>query len=184
MVIALSICILILRLCVFSFIISADGHIDVFGNDGYIRVKLFGLITVFKTQAFVKHEDVIHNDLILKNKRKEYLFHINADKNDKKSISRLLEIKFIPNVNVEELALTLAIGKRDDAVFTTVLLAGVRAGICAFLAKMKSIQKVKIFDEFIPEYNKDVFSLRFFGIIDLSIADIIYGYISTKGGKK
>ena len=184
MIVSISITIILLGLITFPFVVSAEGHIDLFGNDGYIRVKLFGAITVYKTQAFVKHIDALHNDLILKNKKRENFFHINADKNDEKSISRYLEIKFIPNVKINVLALTLAVGKRDDAVFTTVTLTTLRGVVCAFLAKLKSVQKVKIKDEFIPEYNKDEFSLRFFGIIDLSIADIIYGYISSKRREK
>ncbi len=183
-IVAICIVIIFLQLLVFPFVILFEGHVSAFDNDGFIRIKLFGLITVYKTQAFVKHIDAIHNDLILKNKKKESFYHINADKSDEKSISRLLDVKFIPQVNFESLDLIVAVGKRDDAVFTTMTLSVIRASICAFIAKLKSVQKVDTSNEFIPEFNKDVFSLRFSGIIDVSFADIIYGYISTKRSKK
>jgi hypothetical protein len=182
--VAICIVIIFLQLFVFPFVVSFEGHVSAFDNDGFIRVKLFRFITVYKTQAFVKHIDAIHNDLILKNKGKENFYHINADKSDEKSISRLLDVKFIPQVNFESLDLVAAVGKRDDAVFTTIALSVIRASVCAFIAKLKSVQKVAVTNEFIPEFNKDIFSLRFSGIIDLSFADIIYGYISTKRSKK
>ena len=193
-IINISFIILALNFLIIPFTLVAEGDIDVFENQGWFKLSLFGFIRLFKTRAYLKHLDPLHNNLVLKGKKKDYEFHLNADKRDKQSIIKVLDIEFFPYVNIVSIDLELAVGKRDDALFTTLTLGGLKILFYGIFSFLKSSQRLEISENFIPEYNKDMFRTVFSGIINISFADIIYSFIlylvkKTKnklkrGGKK
>lgn len=190
----ISLVILALNFLIIPFTLVAEGDIDVFENQGWLRLSLFGAIKLFKTRAYLKHLDPLHNNLILKGRKKDYEFHINADKRDKQSVIKLLDIEFFPYINIVSIDLELSVGKRDDALFTTLTLGGLKIVFYGIFSFLKSSQKLEISENFIPEYNKDIFRTAFSGIINISFADIIYSFILyltkkiqnriKRGGKK
>ncbi len=188
---AISFTILALSFTAIPFTLVAEGDIDVFKNDGWFYLSLFGFIKLVRTRAYFKHLDPLRNNLIIKGKKKEYEYHINADKKDKQSIIKLLDIEFIPYINIVSLDLRLAVGKSDDALFTTMTLGGLRVILYGIFSYLKCSQKLEIRENFIAEYNKDTFQTYFMGILNISIADIIFSFIlylkkkllgKTKGG--
>lgn len=176
MITVVCITILLLHFLVIPFAFSIEGHIDLFSNDGFIKVKLYGFIRLFYKQAFVKKVDAMHGDLVLKGGKKEKYYHINANKNDDKSIAKFFKIRFIPSVKISYLQARVAVGKSDDAFFTTMTVGGIKIVLLSLFSVVKSSHDVEICDEILPEYNKDAFSIMFFGIITVTLADIIYSY--------
>ncbi len=176
MITAIVITILALTLIYMPLPIRMNGDIDVFQNDGWFKVYVLG-VRVVKTEAYFSHIDAVHNNLVLHSKRKDYVWHVNADKNDKKSIIQLFNIDFLPYINVVSVDLNLQLGKRDDALFTALVTSGARVVACSIFAALKSAQHVEIYEHFVPVYNKDELRIVFEGIINVSVADIIFSFI-------
>ena len=174
MITAICFTILALSFAAIPFTLVAEGDIDVFKNDGWFYLSLFGVIKLVSTKAYFKHLDPLRNNLVIKGKKKEYEYHINADKKDKQSIIKLFDIEFFPYINIVSLDLRLAVGKSDDALFTTMTLGGLRVVLYGIFSYLKCSQKLEIRENFIAEYNKDAFQTYFLGIINISIADIIF----------
>lgn len=183
MIISICIVILALNFSVIPFAFLADGFIDVFVNEGTIEVSLFGFVKLFKTEVYLRHLDPLRNNLVVKGKNKEYEFHINADKRDEKSIIKFFDVDFLPYINIVTLELELEVGKRDDAFFTTMTLGAIRIIFYSIFAALKSSQKLDVRENFVAEYNRDLFRTSFFGIINISIADIIFSFILYLGKK-
>ena len=177
MIAAICTIILLFHLTSVPFSFDVEGHVDVFSNDGFVKVLLFGWIKIFNKQAFVEKESNLKRNLVLKGKKKEKFYHLNADKSDEKSISKLLNIDFVPNVKISEIDFVFAIGKKNDAFLTAMTVGGVRIAIYSFLCKVKCLHNVIIKDEVLAEFNKDELYVRFYCIFNVSIADIIFSYI-------
>ena len=46
-----------------------------------------------------------------------------------------------------------------------------------FLSFLKSSQKIEVRERFVAVYNRDVIAVNVGGIINVSVADIIFGYL-------
>ena len=161
---------------------GAEGHVDFFDNDGYFALLLFGH-KIFDGKIRFESNDIKHNNLILHTgkKEKESEIHLNADKKDEKSIANMKMPPIMKYLLIERIGFDVRIGKRDDAFFTTMLLGGVKIILFSALAFVKSLYpSVKINEKFSPEFNEDKLNADFFGIISISIADIIISLISSK----
>lgn len=180
MIVWVCVTIVILSLLVLPLPFRIEGKVSAFENDGSISVYIFGLIKIFTVATSVHKVDAVHSDLVLSSHGKEKYYHINSDKRDEKSVAKLLEVDFFPNVSISEIAFEIKMGKRDDAFTTVFLAATVRTAVCIFLAGLKNIQRVKVYDIFEPVFNVDCFCVEFCGIIDLSVADIIYGIVFNR----
>jgi hypothetical protein len=149
---------------------------DVLKNDGYIALKLFGA-KVFRAKLRFENDPEEHNNsIVLKSGKKRDEIHLNADKEDKKSVVALLNHPSLENLKIHSLDLTLRVGKADDAFFTTVALGTVKVALFSFLGYLKSRYGTHIRESFLPEYNADEFTASARGIISISIADIIISY--------
>lgn len=166
----------------FAFAFAAE--VNVFDACGTVWVKLFGIFPLLKIKANVVNDGHV-NELVLKINGKEKRFHINADKNDDKSVAKFMEVGFIPYINIVDLNISIEIGKRNDALFTTFALGMVRTVTYGFLSYLKSSQKIEVSESFVAVYNRDVILARTSGIINVSVADIIFGcFLYVFGSKK
>lgn len=168
--------ILVLNFLAIPFAFTFEAKVSVFDADGTVWVKLFGIIPLVKIAARVEN-DGYANELVLKIGGKEKRFHINADKNDDKSVAKFMEVGFIPYINIVDLNVAAEIGKRNDALFTTLAFGTVRTVTYGILAFLKSSQKIRVRERFVAVYNRDVIATMVNGIINVSVADIIFGYL-------
>ncbi|MDR2202055.1 MAG: hypothetical protein LBP26_04755 [Clostridiales bacterium] len=157
---------------------SVEGHADMIENDGFFVVRIYG-VRVFRGDIRFESNDIKHNNLIIEHgkKHKRDEIHLNADRGDRRSVVRLMSNPVFDNLIVEELAFDVRVGKNNDAFFTTMVLGTLRIMLYSALAFVKSRFYADIAETFTPEYNSDRFESDFFGIISLSIADIIYSYV-------
>lgn len=161
---------------------GVEGHADFFETDGFFALRLFGY-KIYGGEIRFESNDVKHNNLIIHSgkKQKESEIHLNADKKDEKSIMNMKMPPIMKYLLIEKLGFHVRIGKRDDAFFTTMLLGGVKIFLYSALAFVKSrYPSVKIEERFSPEFNDDKLNADFFGIISVSIADIIISLAVSK----
>lgn len=186
MLVFLSVTILVLTFLVAPIRVGVEGHVDFFDNDGFFSLKLFSLELLYGEIRF-ESNDIKHNNLIINigKSKKESEIHLNADKNDDKSIANMKMPPIAKYLLIRKLGFDVRIGKRDDAFFSTMLLGGVKIFLYSVLSFIKSrFPSVEIDEQFSPEYNEDKLESDFFGIIELSIADIIISLISSKFSSK
>ncbi len=182
MLVFLVVAILILAIVGTPIRAGAEGHADFFDNDGYFSLMLFGH-KIFGGKIRFESNDIKHNNLIIHagKKEKESEIHLNADKKDEKSITNMKMPPIMKYLLIERLGFHVRIGKRDDAFFTTMLLGGVKIILYSALAFVKSRYPSAIIEEqFSSEYNEDKLNADFFGIISVSLADIIISLIASK----
>lgn len=176
MIVAFCYTILALNFLAIPFAFTFYAEVSVFDAGGTVWTKLFGIVPLIKIKAKVENDGYV-NELVLKIGGKEKRFHINADKNDDKSIAKFMEVGFIPYINIVDLNVAAEIGKRNDALFTTLALGAVRTMTYGFLSFLKSSQKIEVRERFVAVYNRDVIAVNAGGIINVSVADIIFGYL-------
>ena len=172
-------CILILILTLFTFPISlgAKVEMDLAKNEGEFAVRVLGL-EVIHDKLYFEHVKTLENDLIVQSKKKKKFFHLNTDKEDKRSIRRIFDIDFVPYVNVKSVDVHFALGKSDDALFTTFAVGVVKVIVFSLLARLKSHESVEITQSFTPEYNLDSIKLHARIKADVTVGDLIYSFIS------
>ena len=176
MIVAFCYVILALSLLALPFAFTFDAGLSVFDAGGAVSAKLFGIVPLVKINANVENDGGFRKELVLRIGRKEKRFHINADKNDEKSVAKFMKVGFIPYINIVDLDV-VEIGKRNDALFTTFALGTVRTAAYGFLSYLKSSQKLEVRERFVAVYNRDVIRARVVGIINVSVADIIFAYL-------
>lgn len=177
MIVAFCYVILALSLLALPFAFTFDAGLSVFDAGGAVSAKLFGIVPLVKINANVESDGEFRKELVLRIGRKEKRFHINADKNDEKSVAKFMKVGFIPYINIVDLDVAVEIGKRNDALFTTFALGTVRTAAYGFLSYLKSSQKLEVRERFVAVYNRDVIRARVGGIINVSVADIIFAYL-------
>lgn len=168
--------ILALNFLAIPFAFTFCAEISVFDACGTVQAKLFGIVPLIKIKAKVENDGHV-NELVLKISGKEKRFHINADKSDDKSVAKFMQVGFVPYINIVDLNVAVEIGKRNDALFTTLALGSVRTITYGFLSFLKSSQKIEVRERFVAVYNRDVIAVNAGGIINVSVADIIFGYL-------
>lgn len=177
MLVFLSVSIWILSLAVMQIRIGFNMYLNVFGNDGFIKVYVFG-IRIFRASIHFEHEMSRKNNLIIEHGKKSDKIHLNTDPQDKKSITALLQHPAFSEMNIEKLSAHFIAGKTNDAFFTVVLLQTLRVIFYGTLAPMKCKYGMHITESFTPVYKEDVMQLDVIGIMTISIANIISGIFS------
>lgn len=166
--------ILILTLIVLPFCLTVNAGVDILGNSGYIKLRLF-FIPLFSGKIHLEALDLKHSNLILEFKRKREEIHLNADKNDKQSIRNFIKkVPILSAIRVRNVTFDAAIGKSDDAFFTTLTAGSLRTVFYALAAVLKSREDVTVRERILAVYTEDKLQANVFGIISLSIANIIY----------
>lgn len=183
MLVFLIILILLLSLLATPLRVGMHFYLNLFGNDGFIKIYFFG-IRVFMAGVHFEHESTRHNNLVIDRKGKSDKIHLNTDPTDKKSVAAMMKHPALKNMLVEKISAHFIAGKTNDAFFTVALMQALRVLFYATLAPIKCRYSVQITESFTPVYNNDVLQTDFIGIISISIADIIMGYIQNGAKKK
>lgn len=172
-----ALCIVLIIFTLFSLPIFMRGEVyfNVFENRGYVKLFLFFFL-IYKVELSVRQLDRTHNNLVVKTVHKEREYHLNADKNDKKSIINLLG-SFIPYVDIIELNIDINVGKKNDAFFTVIAMGVIRIVMYSFFSYLKCREKIDINENFSTEFNSDLVEVKAAGIFSVTIADIIYSAI-------
>lgn len=178
MLIALSCIIIILSFCVLPFLFSVKLKADFFGKSGEIKLSVF-FIPVYKAKIELEHRSATENNLIISSGKKKDEIHLNADKNDKQSVvSVFRSLPVMSYIIFERLDVEAEIGFSADAFYTTMTAGTVRALFYAVAAFLKSRQNISLREEVRPCYNKNELDFNIFGILKLSIANIINSFIA------
>lgn len=178
MLVFFSVCILILSLIALPIRAGINFYLNLFGNDGYIKVYIFG-IRVFRAAVRFEHDEGHHNNLVIMHGKKEGKIHLNTDPQDKKSVAAMMKNPVMSNMLVEKLSAHFTAGKTNDAFFTVALMQAMRVIFYGALAPIKCRYSVKITESFTPVYNNDILQIDFIGIICISIADIIVSLVQS-----
>ncbi len=178
MLVFLSVCILILNLVAAYVRVGVNFYLDFFGNDGFIKLYVFG-IRIFKARIHFEHDENNSNNLVVEHGKKEGKIHLNNDPQDKKSVAAMLRNPAMSDILVEKISAHFTVGKTNDAFFTVGVLQTLRVLFYAFLAPVKCRYSMKITESFTPVYNRDVIHADFIGIIGISIADIIVSLVGN-----
>lgn len=178
MLVFFCITIMVLTLFAITFRVGVVSEINLLDGCGFFVIYFF-LLPIYRGKIHFEHLDMAHNNLIIEHGKKADEIHLNVDKKDKKSIASVLSVPYFSNLVIENLSLDFYIGKNNDAFTTTMLMGGVKILLYSVISLIKSRHNVKVQENFFPEYNSDILHLDAFGIISISIADIIYSILQN-----
>lgn len=170
-----SVSLLVLTFVVMPVSLSAGFGADAVRRTGYVRVSLF-FLPVFR--ADVRLDSAFGNLLVTHGKKTDEI-HLNADKTDERSIVRLIRRPMLSCLRVRRLVLDARVGFRDNAAATTYTLTVLRAAFGAVSAFFRSREDITVLGRFVPAYTADTLEADAFGIISLSIANIIYSLFAA-----
>ncbi|MDR3021516.1 MAG: hypothetical protein LBU60_02405 [Clostridiales bacterium] len=178
MLIALCIVLFILSLLTYPLHFHIEGELDVFVNGGHIKLYFFG-VRIFRAKLLLEQDEDINSVYLQSYKSQKILtkIHLTADVKDKNSILSIMTGSVLSNLNVTDFFLSCEIGRKSDAIFTAVGLTMMRMAYCAFMSFVKSWQKIRTQETFVPLYDKNIFFVEFLGIFTFNLADIIYGVV-------
>lgn len=183
MLVFIFIVILILNLLAIPIRIALRGEVDFFGNDGFIKVYVFG-IRVLKAKIFFEHESDAQNSLILQHGKKSDSIHLNNNPEDKKSVVAIMKNPAFREFNIKQLSVDFLLGHNGNAFFTTMMLAAIKTVTFSAFAFLKSRFGTRVNQTFTPVYNQDILQSEFSGIISISVANIISSLIRSGLAKK
>ncbi|MCI9518042.1 MAG: hypothetical protein HFK08_02145 [Clostridia bacterium] len=178
MLTAFSIIILVLTFVSLPFVFTVNLKADLFENSGTIAVSLF-FVPIFKARIRVESESATEKNIVVISGKKRDEIHLNADKNDKKSVMALFKAAPVMSyLTVEKLDVEAAVGFAANAFSTTMIVGVLRTFFGALSAFLKSRQNIAIRNVIVPSYNKNKLDFDVEGIFKLSLANIINGFIA------
>jgi len=172
------ICVSILFLVFLSlpFRIKVKVLFDIEDQKGAILAKLFG-IKVFRIEAEIKEGD---NGLLVINRLNKKRYKVKANKKGSKDVADKLKLlPVIGNLNVRRVSLVMRYGG-GDAVKTVYVLGVIRVIFYALASALDCRDTVEVHEDITADFENKSFNIRLYGIICLSIADIIYGILRLK----
>lgn len=178
MLAALSVIIILLGFSLMPFIVSVLVSGDVFSGKGNMKVTLFG-ITVFKAEIRLESVSALEKNIVVTSGKKRDEIHLNADKDDDKSIVSLLKtLPIMSYIIIERLSVDVSVGLKNNAFVTTMATGILRTFLSAFTSFLANRQHIEIERKVTPEYNSDRMDFELFGIIKISLANIINSFIA------
>jgi hypothetical protein len=177
-----ALCIVLFSLTILSYPLHfhVEGSLDAFVSGGQAKLYFFG-IRIFKVKLRLDNDADNHHSIYIESFKKSKLLsqvNLSTDLKDKYSIASLLTGSILGNVNVTDCFVNIEIGRTSDAIFSAMGLTFVRMAYCAFMSFVKSWQRIRTQERFVPVYDKNIFNIEFLGIFTFDIADIIYGLIA------
>ena len=109
--------------------------------------------------------------------------HLSNDKDDKKSVRHAVDAKYFPIISVPYVSVKTRTGKADDALSTCVITSLVRGGIGSALNALVRAQKTEASLDCGATFGADTLFICAYGIIAVSVADIIYELIAFAAEK-
>ncbi len=179
MLVFLVIAILVLSVIAAPIRVGMHFYLNLFENDGFIKIYLFG-IRIFHAAIRFEHDADRQNNLIVSHGKKSDEIHLNTNPQDKKSITVLMKHPAMAGLQIKKLSAHFTAGKTNDAFFTVALMQSLRVLFYGVMAPIKCRYAVAITESFHPVYNRDVLESDFIGIIQISIADIIVSFLQSK----
>jgi len=151
--------------------IKVKAFFDVADKKGAVLAKLFG-IKVFRIEGEIKRGE---NGLLVFNRINKKRYKIKADKKGIKGVlEKLKMLPVIGNLDVRRVSLVMKYGG-GDAAKTVYVLGAVRVIFYALASALDCRDRVEVHEEMTADFEKKSFSIRLYGIICLSIGDIIFG---------
>ena len=178
MLIGICISLIVLSLCVMPLGFHIQGQLDVFVNGGSAKVY-FLFFRILRVNLRLEQSNDINTIFIESFKNKKTLGKVNltTDTGDAQSIVSIMTGSVLGNLRVTDWFFNVEIGRKSDAIFTAMGISMFRIAYSAYLSYVKSWQRIKTEEKFVPMYEKNIFNIEFLCIVRINIADIIYGTI-------
>ncbi|MCL1945173.1 MAG: hypothetical protein FWF56_05160 [Firmicutes bacterium] len=153
-----------------------DGRLDMFVHGGAAKLYFLG-IRIFRLNLRLEQNGSINTVYIERFKSKKVLGKVNltTDTTDSQSIVSIMTGSVLGNLRVSDCFVKVEIGRKSDAIFTAIGLSIFRIAYTAFISYVKSWQRIRTEEKFLPLYEKNIFNIQFLCILKINIADIIYG---------
>ena len=155
-----------------------SGSIDAYKNNASFRVGLFGipLFKIFVCMGCGKNGE---GSILITIGPKTKELHLNKDKEDKDSIMSQKTPPVFSNLLVENLKVDIRLGTMD-AFLTMAIMQTIKIMFYGVFSVLKTRQDLEIEERFTPMFNSETIQVFIGGILSISLADIIYSFISAK----
>jgi hypothetical protein len=175
MYIFLAVIILIIFLILLPLRFSVQGLLSSTTKSGELSVKFLGL-RLYKIKATLQHSE--DGYILCTDKKGDYNLSVKG-LSPRRIIrsARSLKPDYLKNLRVKRIEINVNFGS-GDAMQTALILGSIRIIFYSVAAAMSNGKRIKIYEAFTPSYQKKILTAELNGIFSISIADIIYGFLS------
>lgn len=175
---------LVFLLCLITFLyilarentLVIDGSASGYENTGEFNVYALGF-KVFYGKIHIEHNDNLKANIIIEHSAKRDEVHLNANKDDEKSIFSVLANPLLSRMCIDNVDFKAHIGNKNDAFATTILLGSIKIVICGALSFVSARYDADIKAEFIPIYNENKLYIEFNLKMSICLIDLAIGFI-------
>lgn len=177
-------CITIILLTLFGadLRMSAAFDADAANNDYFIKLYFFGISVIRITVSFVSF-DIRSRYLRLRLNKKEIGIALTTDRTNKESILNYMSNPLMRAIDFRYFDLTVIMGAAGNAFLSAMALQVVKSAYHSLVAVVKNRQDLDTDERFIMDYAGNNVKLRFYGIISLTPANIIFSLIIALSDK-
>lgn len=162
--------------------VSAAFDADAANNEYFIKLYFFGISILRITVAFVGF-DVKNRYLRLRLNKKEIGIALTSDRTNKDSILNYMSNPLIGAIDFRYFDFTVIVGAADNAFLSAMALQVIKSIYFSFVAVIKNKQDLDTDEKFIMDYVGNNVKLRFYGIISLTPANIIFSLLIALSDK-
>lgn len=172
----LCISILLLTLVGADLQASVDAHADILKNTIEAKIMVFGISIMRVRVSFIEF-DLKNRYVWIKINNKPTGIALTVDKNNKDSILNYMTNPIMNAIDFKYFDLSVTVGRMNNPFFTAMVLQAVRTGYAALVAYIKNRQDLDTDQKFVMNYAEDMLKIDFFGIISITLANIIFSFI-------
>lgn len=177
-------CITIISLTFFGadLRLSAAFDADAANNDYFVKIYIFGISVIRITVSFVGF-DIATRYLRLRLNKKEIGIALTADRSNKDSVLNYMSNPLMSAIDFRYFDLTVILGSAGNAFLSAMALQTIKSAYYSLIAVVKNRQDLDTDGRFIMDYAGNNVKLRFYGIISITPANIIFSLIIALSDK-
>lgn len=171
----LCVSILILTLFGAELQASVDFHANLLKNAMDVKIMAFG-ISIMRVKVSFIELDLANKYVWIKINKKSLGIALTTDRDNKDSILNYMTNPIINAIDFKYFDLFVNAGICENPFMTAMLLQTVRMGFASVVSYIKNRQDLETDKSFVMNYFENVLKIGFFGIISITLANIIFSF--------
>lgn len=148
---------------------------DILKNSIEAKIMVFG-ISIMRVRVSFSEFDLKNRYVWLKINKKPIGIALTTDKENKDSILNYMTNPIMNAIDFKYFDLSVIVGRINNPFLTAMVLQTIRTGYSAFVAFIKNRQDLDTDQSFVMNYTEDTLKIDFFGIISITLANIIFSF--------
>lgn len=173
-------CILIIFLTLLGTDLKASVKLEanVLNNAYFLKIFIFG-VSIMRVIVSLSEVDIRNRYIWLDINGKPIGIALTTDRENKDSILNYMSNPLVAAIDFKYFDFSITLGRKNNPFATAMALQAVQSVYASVVAVIKSRQDLATKQNFTMDYTDNVLKFDFFGIISLTLANIIFSFLSA-----